>query len=64
MNGEQNDFHEAINTGDVEEVERCIQAGVNPSAYDNYAIQMASSNGHLSVVNRLLLDPRVDPNSV
>jgi len=34
---------------------------VDPSSNGNNAIRMASSYGHLSVVERLLQDPRVDP---
>ena len=34
---------------------------VDPSALDNAAIKLASSNGHLDVVGRLLEDQRVDP---
>ena len=38
-----------------------LLTSVNPSADDNCAIQSASTNGYLAVVNRLLQDPRVDP---
>lgn len=34
---------------------------VDPSAGGNAAIQMAAMNGHVKVVERLLLDERVDP---
>jgi hypothetical protein len=36
---------------------------VDPSASNDHAIGIASENGHLKVVNRLLEDPRVDPTS-
>jgi hypothetical protein len=36
---------------------------VDPSAADNYAIRMASRNGHFLVVQLLLKDPRVDPSA-
>ena len=56
-------FQEAITKGDALMVELFIQAGVDPSAEDNRAIQLASENGHLSVVDRLLQDARVDPSA-
>jgi len=34
---------------------------VDPADYDNDAPRWASQHGHLLVVNRLLVDPRVDP---
>jgi hypothetical protein len=34
---------------------------VDPSADTNYAIQVASENGHVEVVRLLLSDERVDP---
>ena len=54
-------FQTAVTNGDATLVDLCIQAGVDPSVQDNSAIQEASSNGHLPVVNRLLEDERVDP---
>jgi len=36
---------------------------IDPSAENNYAIRVASENGHLAVVNRLLADERVDPSA-
>lgn len=43
-------------------VERLLQdRRVDPSAYNNHAIRMASLFGHAQVVNRLLQDERVDP---
>jgi hypothetical protein len=35
----------------------------DPSANDNYAIQLAARNGHTAVVDRLLQDKRVDPSA-
>jgi hypothetical protein len=35
----------------------------DPSARGNRAIQMAAQNGHIAVVERLLLDARVDPSA-
>jgi hypothetical protein len=34
---------------------------VDPSANDNEAIRWTSMNGHVSVVERFLQHPRVDP---
>ena len=43
-------------------VERLLQdRRVDPSAYNNHAIRMASLFGNTCVVNRLLQDERVDP---
>ena len=38
---------------------------VDPSALDNYAIRLASQNGHLEIVSILLSDSRhsVDPSA-
>ena len=36
---------------------------VDPSAENNYAIRMATSNGHNKVVELLLAHPRVDPSA-
>ena len=52
---------DASDMGDVEIVDELIKRGVDPTASNNYAIRLASSGGHLAVVNRLLQDPRVDP---
>jgi len=53
----------AAQTGDEQLVDLCLLLGVDPSANNNCAIGDASYNGHLSVVNRLLQDPRVDPSA-
>lgn len=37
------------------------QKGVDPSAYENSAIALASENGHFNIVEALLADKRVDP---
>ena len=34
---------------------------MDPSARDNYAIRLASENGHKEIVEMLLKDNRVDP---
>jgi len=52
---------DAAREGAVGMVDLLIQAGVDPSANSNSAIQYASLAGQLPVVNRLLQDERVDP---
>ena len=39
------------------------EGATSSSVNDNWAIRVASYNGHLEVVNRLLEDPRVDPSA-
>ena len=56
-------FQEAVKSGDVTLSALFIQAGVDPSANDNEAIQWAFYYGHHPVVNRLLQDPRADPSA-
>ena len=36
---------------------------VDPSARDNFAVRLASRNGHLEVVKLLLTHPKVDPSA-
>ena len=54
-------FYLAVKNGVVWLVQECIDAGYDPSAYDNWTIRSASSHGHLEVVKALLGDKRVDP---
>ena len=54
-------FDLACTNGNIKVVNRCIDSNIDPSYLYNRAIRMASCNGHLLVVNRLLQDPRVDP---
>ena len=50
----------ACTSGDIKTVERLLQDDrVDPSAHDNYAISLATREGHIAVVKRLLRDPRV-----
>ena len=42
---------------------RDSRATVDPSANDNYAIRLASQNGHVETVKLLLEDNRVDPSA-
>ena len=48
---------------DIETLNYVLERNMDPSANDNYAIRLASLNGHLAVVDRLLKDPRVDPSA-
>lgn len=54
-------FRTAVNYNYVELIDYLIKNGVDPCIDDNYAIQQASNYGYLSLVNRLLQDPRVNP---
>ena len=56
-----NDWDEVIEVGILKFVKNLIDKGFDPSIDDNYAIQLASYNGHTEVVKLLLDDPRVDP---
>jgi len=57
------DFYKMVKLNYVEIVAGLIKEGFDPSHNDNYAIQLASRNGHLEVVKLLLQDPRVDPSA-
>ena len=54
-------FIKAVRRGDATMVDLLILAGMDPAAEDDRAIRVASENGHLPVVNRLLQDERVNP---
>ena len=56
-------FKEAVCEGDVATVDMLIRSGMDPSVQNNWAIVVASVNGHLSLVDRLLQDARVDPSA-
>ena len=56
-------FIHEIRTGNVSNVDELIRGGINPSFYNNYVFRLASENGHLAVVERLLQDARVDPSA-
>ncbi len=47
----------------MDDVNRLLDRGVDPSAGDNAAIRWAAWKGHLDVVNRLLEDSNVDPSA-
>ena len=51
-------FYKAIYEGDAGAVDILLEY-VDPSVNNNYAIRWTSARGHLDVVNRLLMDPRV-----
>jgi hypothetical protein len=60
---QQENFFEACERGDSGAVNRLLQdfSDLDPADEDNYAIRTASQQDHLSVVNRLLQDERVNP---
>ena len=45
----------------LELVEHALRNHIDPSADDDYAIRMASANGHDEIVELLLKDNRTDP---
>ena len=47
--------------GDVEIAKLLMERGADPSASENWALGMASWNGHAKLVELLLKDARVDP---
>jgi len=55
------DIKEVSEYGLIDEVKRLLDKGVDPSINGNYAIRMASQNGHTEIVRLLLQDERVDP---
>jgi ankyrin repeat protein len=57
-------FINEVKHGSLEVVKRLLQdPRIDPSDYDNYAIQIASANGNSAVVKILLQDPRVNPSA-
>ena len=60
-----NDLMNAVRRTDNKElVKQMLKSGVDPSAQDNYAIQLAAEYGHTEVVRLLLGDERVNPSAV
>src|SRR3989304_4321084 len=57
------DLKRAAEEGDLNLVNILIEANFDPSADNNYAIGVASNNGHLNIVNRLLKNDKVDPSA-
>lgn len=54
-------FMDFIEQGDYDRVVEYLEAGIDPSQNENYAIVIASRYGHLEIVRRLLQDERVNP---
>ena len=54
-------FNLAVRNGVVWLLQECIDAGYDPSVWNNWAIRYTSSHGRLEVVKVLLADTRVDP---
>lgn len=54
----------AITLEELDIIDELIKRGYDPSADSNLAIELASRRGYLSVVNRLLQDPRVNPSAL
>lgn len=52
-------FNKAIAEGDLDEVKKYLNKGINPSDDDNFPIKMASKKGHEEVVKLLFKDKRV-----
>lgn len=50
---------QAAENGNLEEVQRLMEMGADPSTDNNEAIVMATINGHLEIVRLLLSDSRV-----
>jgi ankyrin repeat protein len=58
------DLRKAVSrTDNVELVKQMLKSGVNPSAGDNYAIQLAAEYGRTEIVRLLLSDSRVNPSA-
>ena len=56
------EFIDAVKIGDFQKVKLLLNdPRTDPAADDNWAIEMASENGHTEVVKLLLNDPRTDP---
>jgi len=58
----QEEFNNVIIDDDIEIIKTLLKDNrVDPSDRDNYAIKVASTNGHTETVKLLLQDDRVDP---
>ncbi len=58
----QNKFYTFIEQNDIENVKLFLKnKKIDVSAEDNWAIELASTNGHFDIVELLLNDKRVDP---
>ena len=58
-------FQDACITGDITTVATLLSppTSVDPSEYNNWALQLASYYGKVEIVRLLLEDPRVDPSA-
>jgi hypothetical protein len=59
----QTELYNSAVSNDLLVLNRLLQRGLDPSAHNNRAFQLAAEYGHLAVVERLLQDPRVDPSA-
>lgn len=57
----QKDFFSAVANGDLEQLKKCIEEGIDPTAKDNHAIYWACRSGHTKMVEYLLTFPNIDP---
>ena len=56
----QEKFYKTIKNNDINNVELLLKnEKINPSKDNNYAVQLASENGHIDIVNLLWQDQRV-----
>lgn len=55
------EFFNACREGDLTQIQRSLEQGVDPSMESNKAIRMASAWGYVDIVKLLLQDSRVDP---
>ena len=65
--GEETELCEAVKNGDLTEVTRLIQLGVDPNCissdwYKTRPIILAASGGHIDIIKLLLDQPTLDPN--
>ena len=51
----------ACKKNEIEKVRILLNNGVDPTEYDNMALEICSIYGHAELVKLLLQDPRVDP---
>lgn len=61
MTGIRTSLPTAIDTQNLEMLDQLIRDGIDPSINHNHAIIQSSEIGNVSIVDRLLLDPRVNP---
>jgi Ankyrin repeats (3 copies)/Ankyrin repeats (many copies) len=59
----QSGLSQACADNDLNYLKKEIERGIDPSIFNNEAIQIACQRGHLEIVKYLLTDSRVDPSS-